>query len=126
MLHPQVAFRNCCDCQKYVYDERTGERAAHRGQPVARPPGTRPPCGYGEKACPKGSPTAGREFTDANWQTYMHYLQCKATGTFPDDPIVARNAGVIRLIEDGLERGRSEAVRQCLLAGIGGRRQGAN
>lgn len=122
LLHPQVAFRDCRDCQKYVYDERSGARAAHRGQPVARPPGTRPPCGYDAAACPKGSPTAGRELTPANWQAYVHYLQCKATGRFPDDPIVVRNAGVIRLVEDSLERGRNDAIRQCLLVTLQSRK----
>ena len=94
------------DCQRYVYNEDTGERDKFHGKPVERQPGHGPPCSYGPDICPKGSPTAGRELTTRNWQAYLHYQQCKATGNFPDDPIVARNAGAIRAVEDSIVNAR--------------------
>ena len=102
LAHPEVATRDCGDCQLFVYNEDTGERAKFNNKPVPRPPGTGPPCTKGPDICPKGSPTAGRELTTRNWLAYLHYQQCKATGNFPDDSIVSRNAGVIRQVEDSL------------------------
>jgi hypothetical protein len=121
LLHPEVAFRSCDDCRKHIYNEQTGKREEHRGLPIVRPPGTFPPCQYGPNRCPKEHPDAGYELTPDNLQVYQHYLECKATGRFPDDPLVARNAGVIRLVEDAVERGRTEAMRQAMLASIGAR-----
>lgn len=65
------------------------------------------PCGR----CPKVPPDAPRktrrfasEWTDQNRQAYKHYLECRAVGLFPDDPIVRRNARIIRAIEDEYQR----------------------
>lgn len=33
--------------------------------------------------------------SDKNQQALQHYLECKSTGIFPDDPIVKRNASYI-------------------------------
>ena len=33
-------------------------------------------------------------------QAYIHYLECKAVGNFPDDPIVRRNARLIQQVVD--------------------------
>lgn len=63
-----------------------------------------PPC----YSCPKipehgdgARPGLAVELTDRNWEAYSHYLECKAVGSFPDDPIVRRNAAIIRSVEDG-------------------------
>jgi hypothetical protein len=37
---------------------------------------------------------------DINREAYRHYSECRATGSFPDDPIVRRNAALIRAQED--------------------------
>ncbi len=66
------------------------------------------PCG----TCPK---TAGLkpeqrvrenadEFNDRTRKAYRFYLRCKATGNFPDDDIVAWYSGLIREMEDAVER----------------------
>lgn len=86
---------------------------------MERPKGTFPPCGYGPTRCPKGSPTAGREWTTANRLAYQHFLECKAVGQFPDDAVVRRNAGMIQRIMDQIERGRSKRMEDLLLASIG-------
>ncbi len=100
LQHPAVAFRDCTDCKKWIYDHETGERITGRdGRPIARPPGTPLPCDF-PNGCAKGRPDAGIELTPNNAQAYLHYLECKAVGRFPDDPIVRRNARLIRQIED--------------------------
>jgi len=96
--HPKVAFRDCRDCQKYVYDEETGERELWRGKPYERPKNTKPPCGYageyenGTSACPKGNPISGNGFMKISYRVYHHYLRCDAVGRFPDDELVAEHA----------------------------------
>lgn len=69
------------------------------------------PCVY----CPKQPltvpeiqrrPSTAAELSPKNWQAYEHYLRCKATGRFPDDWIVARNASAIRRAEDSVEQHR--------------------
>jgi hypothetical protein len=68
--------------------------------PVLRPPESRPPCCW----CPKQpdevppherTPATAEELTPENQRAYLHYLECKAVGQFPDDDLVRRNAMVI-------------------------------
>lgn len=108
ILHPEVAYRDCATCLEFVHDEKTGELQKYRGEPVRRAKGTFPPCRYpdpatGKSRCPNGTPEASKRLTPKNFQAWEHYLECKATGLFPDDPIVRRNAGLIRRIEDSLQ-----------------------
>lgn len=119
ILHPEVAARNCQDCQRYVYNEKTGQRQEFRGEPMKRPKGTFPPCGYGPEKCPKGSPAAGRELTEKNWQAWMHYQECNAVSQFPDDSIVRRNAAVIRDVLDSIDRQEQQLLRLMLEASLG-------
>ncbi len=105
-----------------MYDEKTGRREEWpkgSGQPMPRPKGTFPPCGYGPTRCPKGSPTAGRELTPENQLAYLHYLECRAVGVFPDDPVVRRNAALIRSVEDGLRDARERESRELMLMMMG-------
>lgn len=121
MLYPEVAFRSCEDCQKHVYDHETGRREewpAGSGNPVARLPGSLPPCADGPTACAKVSPGAGVELNERNSQCYRHYLECRATSSFPDDALVRHHAAVIRSIEDSaerMERKNLNLMLQCVL-----------
>lgn len=103
LSHPAVASRDCGDCLRHIYDQATGQRLSDRhGQPIPRPPGTFAPCRYvskGFEACAKGSPEASKELSARNRQAYLHYLECRAVGRFPDDAIVRRNAALIRHVE---------------------------
>jgi len=103
LSHPAVASRDCGDCQRYLYDHASGQRLSDRqGQPIARPAGTFAPCRYrtpGIEPCAKGSPEAGRELSARNRQAYLHYLECRSVGQFPDDAIVRRNAALIQHAE---------------------------
>ncbi len=107
LLHPEVAYRSCEDCQKYVYNHQTGVREEWpkgSGKPVLRIRGQLPPCSEGPNACPKGSPDADVELNERNQRVYHHYLECRATGSFPDDPIVREHAAIIRSIEDQAQK----------------------
>lgn len=75
------------------------------GLPVLRVGPT--PC----QECPKipvGAPQKTREhaieLSDKNYQAWQHYLECRAVGKFPDDPIVRRNARVLRDVYDEYEK----------------------
>jgi hypothetical protein len=120
LLHPQVARRDCNHCQLYQYNEDTGRVEQWRGRPLRRVRGQPPPCRT-PQGCPKGSPEESRQLTRRNEQAYDHYLQCRATGRFPDDPLVARNAAIIRSAWDLLERRNAEELRMLLSALIGRR-----
>ncbi len=70
--------------------------------------------------CPKipdeapKSPAFAVEPTERSRQIIAHYHRCRAVGRFPADPLVERNAAVIREYED--EWGRLPLWR--LLAGL--------
>lgn len=116
LVHPEVATRDCNDCQKYVYDEKTGQRALFRGKPIPRPASTGPPCHYGPDRCPKVSPDSGLALSDKHVITYNHYLECRAVGQFPDDAVVRRNARVIYVAEREAQEAK-EYRRLALLFG---------
>ncbi len=62
-----------------------------------------PPLCQSRKGCPKGTPENQKTLTPANLDCYMHYRQCRAVGSFPDDPLVRQNAEIIRTQEDLFE-----------------------
>jgi hypothetical protein len=90
---PAVAWRDCGDCKRFVYNETTGERHLFQGQPQLRPKGTFPPCHYG--ACAKGTPESDIALWPQNKKAYLHYRECVAVNRWPDDSIVSRNAATI-------------------------------
>lgn len=105
LLHPKVAYRSCGDCQKWQYNEATGETEKLPGTDEPRPrlnPDLVPcktPVG-----CPKVSPDAGLELTPQNWDALQFHRECRAVGRFPDDSIVRRNAEIIESVESAIER----------------------
>lgn len=105
ILHPEIAFRDCDHCTQYVYDEETGEPIKRRGKLVERPPKTHPPCRYKNPEtgrfdnCHKGTPENNKELTEQNFRAYEFYLECQAVNSFPEDPIVRRNAALIARAE---------------------------
>ena len=107
LFHPEFD-RTCADCQKYLYDDDglLVRRPARTGLPVLRPKGAATPCHKCPKI-PKGEaplPTNAQELSEKNRRAFGHYLQCRAVGRFPEDPIVRRNAVVIREVHDEFER----------------------
>ena len=45
--------------------------------------------------CPKGTPERQLSLSLKNRRAYRHYQICRATGTWPNDGMVRRNAGII-------------------------------
>ena len=118
LLHPEVAFRSCEECQRFVFDEKTGKRCLWRGEPLLRPDDKPPPCRT-VQGCAKGTPEEPRELNERNQQTYRHYRECKAVGQFPVDAIVRQNAAIINAVEEAVRRNQQEMLQQSILALIG-------
>jgi hypothetical protein len=93
------------------------------GLPVLRPKGVATPC----LSCPKipeGIPKTrdnAIELSERNWLAYQHYLECRAVGQFPKDPIVRRNARILRAIIDEAEQRPLWKLIALLGVGHGGR-----
>lgn len=122
-LHPAVANRNCWHCLDFDYDEKTGRpRKGRDGQYEKRLPNCPAPCRRafvdGESECPKGTPENSRALTEANKAAYEHYLECRAVGVFPDDPIVSRNARVIRDVEDQIAEKRQAEFEMSVISAV--------
>ncbi len=111
MFHPDVAFRDCQHCLKYIYDEKTGEAREHRGDFVERLPTVPAPCR--REGCPKGTPENPKVLSNKNMLAYQHWKECKAVGQFPDDPIVRQNAAIIQEIHD-----QSKELKQIQMMGM--------
>lgn len=131
LLHPEVAYRDCQHCLKFLYDDKgkpvpsreaeiSGKDGKYRERDSSCPPECRT-----DKGCPKGTPEKPKTLTPENTQAWIHYRECKATNSFPDDPIVRRNATIIREIEeyaDGLtDRLKHEQIKQLMMASIMGK-----
>ena len=118
--HPEVAHRSCQDCQEWLYNEKTGAiDSTADGKPLRRPAKgfvSVPPCRQKENGCPKGTPEHPKSLTRQNQKAYAHYLQCKATGQFPDDSIVKYHAGLIREVEEYMDEARQERLEKLLEA----------
>lgn len=102
ILAPHVATRDCGDCLRHVYDEKTGKRVMRRDKPVPRIPQAPAPCRT-PAGCPKGAPVGEpgcKELSPKNWLAYRHYQECRAVGDFPRDATVRRNASLIRMAEE--------------------------
>ena len=88
-----IAKRSCSDCQKYWYkadgtiliENSTGKKKLREDVPPCRT----------NIGCPKGTPENQKTLNAANTLAVQHYLECDATGLFPDDQIVKSNAVVI-------------------------------
>lgn len=101
--HPLIAERDCEHCQAFQYDENTGlPIEVVKGSGEYRPRYGPLPCRT--TGCPKGTPEASKSLSERNRKAYLHYRMCRAVGRFPADPIVERNAMIIRTIEDAIER----------------------
>lgn len=89
--YPQFANRDCGSCRKWWYNDDTGKIVTRGKRPLLRPSNTVLRCET-PAGCPKGIPTQTRSLSPKNKLAWRHYLMCRATGRFPDDPIVQINA----------------------------------
>lgn len=115
LLHPEIVGRSCADCKAWMFDDSptrlSGRKFVRAGQPQPRPPNLPTPC----HQCPKipagadPKPENAVELSPKNWRAYSHYLECRAVLKFPDaDPIVRRNAVLIRMVEDEARDARED------------------
>lgn len=102
ILHPEVAGRDCGHCIKYLYDPKTG-LPKHQGDDPRKPLITRhasnpPPCRRKfQPYCPKGTPEHQLDLNPRNRTAFYHFLECEATGQWPDDSLVRYHARLIKL-----------------------------
>lgn len=127
LLAPRAAHRSCDDCQTWLYDDRGGnfgERLLRGGMPIPRAKGSRTPCAF----CPKippgqpAVPTSAVELDEAGYQCWDHYRACKGVNwQVPEaaDPIVRRNAGLIRAVEEAVERASQQRTALTVLGSLG-------
>lgn len=94
--NPKLASRSCEDCQRYWYNDKTGEVLVSNstGEKELRPEGTVTMCRT-STGCLKGTPDNQKTLNRANKWALRHYQGCKSTGQFPDDEIVKKNAVII-------------------------------
>lgn len=97
---PEINELDCNDCHQFLYDIDTGKPQLWRGKPAKRPAHVPPPC----KKCPKQGPDKHTTLTIGNQDCVQHYLECKATGHFPDDPLVRRHAAILQMVEREVEK----------------------
>ena len=98
---PQVAWRDCADCQRHIYDEQTGTRALFQGAPIPRPAGTQAPCRIPQVGCPVGTPETPRRLTPELWSLWQYDRQCRAAHQPAVSPEAARLSLLIQMAEQG-------------------------
>lgn len=112
LFHPEVAYRDCQHCLKYLYDEQTGKQREFHEEPVERI--LPAPCRSGK--CPKGTPENPKTLSPKNKKVYQHWKECKAVGQFPDDEIVRKNAAIIQeLVDQAKEYKQMEFMSMMLM-----------
>lgn len=80
------------------------------GEPYARIPASPTPCRWCPKI-PTGVPKERKnavELSARNVDALLHYRECRAVGSFPDDWVVRRNAALIRRVEDEADQAREQ------------------
>ena len=84
------------------------------------------PCGTCPKIPPGDPPYswASQELSEENAQAYAHWKECVAVGHFPDDPLVKRDASLIRDITEAIERVRQSGRLDLLASMMRGRDRG--
>lgn len=102
LVHPEVP--TCTDCQAWLHN-KDWSKTLRAGQPVPRTGGPTP-CW----ACPKGKllfppqPYPAADLSAKNEMAWQFYHQVRAGQPMPDDPVTVRNCGLIRMVEDQVER----------------------
>lgn len=116
--YPALVLLPCQVCTEFVIDD--GWKVTKR----RRPSGTFPPCRYAAKGakdmeCPKGSPEDSKALTEQNQLAYKFHRECRATGHWPDDAIVRRNAAIIEEAEEFFRDAKTDRLEKMMSAILG-------
>lgn len=119
-LHPAVAGRACGDCRRWMYDDINGgfgPRTVRGGRPVPRVGPT--PCARCPKIPPGAAPKPENavELSPELAECIRFYRECKAVGSFPDDPLVRAAAVAVAAADDDVQRADSRRLLTRLLGG---------
>lgn len=120
LFHPDLYFRDCQHCLKYVYDEEgdnAGQLSLFRGEPVERV--VPAPCCNRKhpKGCLKGTAENPKVLTPKNQKVYQHWKECKAVGQFPEDDIVKKHAALIQDIVDQANEHKQMQMMSIMMLG---------
>lgn len=117
LLHPELYFRDCQHCLKYLYDEESGQLSKFRNEPVERI--VPAPCcnPRHEKGCPKGTAEKQKVLNSRNEKVYEHWKGCKATGLFPDDEIVKKHAALIQEVVESVKEVKQMKMMSLMMLG---------
>lgn len=115
LLYPHLGRHTCAYCQKWWFDPATGETFAQDKKPIERT--EEELLCKTETGCPLGTPEKQRTFSEKNQRAFEFDLHCRATGSWPDDPIVKRNAYVIGMAAKRVHEGLNGRVRPRQRAG---------
>lgn len=99
--HPHLAKVTCDQCRDWWFDPIEGTTVKDQDGNAARRESRDDVLCNTLTGCPRGHFTNPVSLSDKNRQAWRHFQECDAVGRFPDDPMVAFNASVIR---DVLER----------------------
>ena len=102
--HPELP--PCDECNKWIYDSewRRIEKPKGSGNYCKRPAGSATPCFKCPKSLDKLTPNPDGDISPRNWKAWSFYQQIKAGRPMPDDEVAYSNCGLIRQVEDGIER----------------------
>lgn len=114
--HPHLADLPCAECQKWVYDLKTGKPQLYGGRKLAQHP-SGPPCVQDPGCCPKGG-IGKSDLTYQNERVVRHFEMCRAVGQFPDDDTVKRHASILGPIYDQHEERHNQDLLATKIARI--------
>ena len=119
--HPELP--SCAACQEWIFNPEKGWQIDRKNErPVRRPPGTITPCFKCPKSIDKRTPNPAAELSAKNQRTLQLYYEVQAGRPMPDDRIVQRNCGLIKMVESqagrNVQRDFVEMLQLVLLAPV--------
>jgi len=94
LKYPHLSKTTCDYCKAWWYDPMTGVTTEQDGCALQREPESELLCVIDR--CPRGTPEKPNVLSGKNRWAWLHFQECEAVNEWPDDPIVRRNARVIR------------------------------
>jgi hypothetical protein len=102
LAHPELP--SCAACQEWLYNPETWRPYEAGGRPVRRPRGTPTPCCKCPKSRDRVHPAPEAELSAKNLRSLELYQRIRAGQPMPADPIIRKNCGLIRMVEEQVQR----------------------